>query len=73
MGSEVFFTAIPQPYPEDLRNLFLLLFTQALVQRHGFIPVDSAGMIFMRVPIGAGEADQSTGLLDRIVGIFNWH
>ena len=61
--AEVFLTAVAQPDPQDLRDLFFLGGSETLVEGEGAGALEAAGTVAVGVPVRAGEADATCGFL----------
>ena len=64
MIPKIFLTPIPKPDLQLLRNLLFLLFGKPVVKIESPLPFLPAGAVFVRGPIGAGQANATIGLFD---------
>lgn len=65
MFSKVLLTAVSQPNPKHLGYLLFLVLGETLIEFKSPFPLQTAGAVFVGVPIGACQPDASTGLLDQ--------
>src|SRR5689334_8974505 len=65
MVAEIFFAAIAEPDPQDLRDLLALGWAQRFVERERLLACGATGAIVVGAPIAARDADAAAGLLDQ--------
>lgn len=65
MCPKVFLTAIAQPYPQCLGNLFFLFFGQRVVECQRPIALTSTGGVVVSIPVASGNLNPPTHFLDQ--------
>src|SRR5690606_28834728 len=63
--AKVFFAAIAEPDTKDLGDLLLLRGSEPLVEGQCPAALEAAGAVAMGVPMRAGQAEATGGLLDQ--------